>query len=695
MFASEEIKSTLNQIDKVRARGVGDHISLPQIVVCGDQSAGKSSVLEGITEIPFPRKDGLCTRFATEIILRHSPGDQKITATITPHVSRDESTAFALRAYRKELSGYDELPEVIEEAGKLMGLKGFTEDENAPPFALDVLRLEVIGRTGLHLTIVDLPGLVSGIDNDDKLVVEALVNSYLENSRTIILAVIIAGSDIETHTIMRAARQFDTEGVRTVGIITKPDLINEGTEDRVAAIVKNQAAIKLKLGYFVLKNPSPKDLETGMSPSERRIKELDFFHEPEWKSQHLKPDRVGIDALRKYLQLLLQQHIDRELPKVCYEISQLLDNAREELNALGQERPNLQAQRLFLTELSVAFRDLIQSATNGMYQAVNSDFFRTEKEGLLHNRLRARVHHANSKFANFMRTSAHKLEIKETSQDESIPVPTDENYPEEWVPKKMSRSKFDLWVLKTYRNARGLELGGNYGYMLLMELFHHQSSRWYSVALRHTKEIHKLICEFVGRALDELVKEDQVRSELHNLLKSLLQKSFKAASAELKAISEDEQFQPITYNHYFTDNVQKARQDGTKQILESAFNATTADWHNMHINNAPQDRDRLLTALQSNVEVDMDEQTCEEAKIALDAYYKVSMKTYVDNVCRQVIERHLISKLPTIFHPTSVVEMTDEEVERVAAEPTDRIEHRKELMGLVQMLSESLDDLES
>src|SRR3981081_1332087 len=79
-------KSThrLNQIDRVRANGVGDHISLPQLVVCGDQSAGKSSVLEGITGIPFPRQDGVCTKFATEIILRHNTEASRITATVIP-----------------------------------------------------------------------------------------------------------------------------------------------------------------------------------------------------------------------------------------------------------------------------------------------------------------------------------------------------------------------------------------------------------------------------------------------------------------------------------------------------------------------------------------------------------------------------------------------------------------------------------
>ena len=85
-------KSTrrLEQIAGLRVRGIGDHVDLPQLVVCGDQSAGKSSVLEGITGLPFPRQDGVCTKFATEIILQHSDGERVIVATVLPAASRLE-----------------------------------------------------------------------------------------------------------------------------------------------------------------------------------------------------------------------------------------------------------------------------------------------------------------------------------------------------------------------------------------------------------------------------------------------------------------------------------------------------------------------------------------------------------------------------------------------------------------------------
>lgn len=78
----------LQKIDKLFACGVGDYIALPQLVVVGDQSSGKSSVLEGLTNLPFPRDSGLCTRFATQITFRRAQ-ETNISVSIIP--SKDAS----------------------------------------------------------------------------------------------------------------------------------------------------------------------------------------------------------------------------------------------------------------------------------------------------------------------------------------------------------------------------------------------------------------------------------------------------------------------------------------------------------------------------------------------------------------------------------------------------------------------------
>lgn len=276
----QSIKSThrLNQIDKARANGVKDHIALSQLVVCGYQSADKSSFLEGVTGLPFPRQDGVCTKFATEIILRHTSAAQSITATIIPHVSRSGSSRETLHAFRQTLLNFRELPDTIVKAARLMSIRGIGESTSGPAFAADVLRVEVVNNTDLHLTIVNLSDLIAMVNEEQteenvKLVGNP-VDFYLKSSRIIILAVVQINNDIANQGIIQRSRLFNKADERTVGIITKPDLINEDTEGRIALLTKNQDNIKLKLEYFLLKNPSPSQLAIGMTPSQRKQEEI-------------------------------------------------------------------------------------------------------------------------------------------------------------------------------------------------------------------------------------------------------------------------------------------------------------------------------------------------------------------------------------------------------------------------------------
>ena len=423
-------KSThrLEQIAALRARGIGDHIDLPQLVVCGDQSAGKSSVLEGLTGVPFPRQDGLCTRFATEIILQHSACKLTIAATILPVSSRSESSKAALRAYRQQLDNFDELPTVIAEAGSLMGVKGFGDNKRDPAFAADVLRIEVSGPVGLHLTVVDLPGLISvpneeQTDNDIKRVHD-LVDFYVKNPRTIILAVVQAGNDIANQGIIQKSRCFDKLGHRTVGIITKPDLINQGTEKRIALLAKNLDTTKLKLGYFLVKNPTPTELSHGITFEQRQRNEIQYFTSSPWKEQALDMDRVGIVSLRSFLQLLLDRHIERELPKVREEIRRLVAKTEQEIGTLGDERSTIVDFRIYLSRLAMQFHSLTTSALNGNYDEEHSAFFEVRDTDSQSLRLRAVVHRLNSEFANSMRDNGQKKNLQEVRQKGSVETDT-------------------------------------------------------------------------------------------------------------------------------------------------------------------------------------------------------------------------------------------------------------------------------
>lgn len=429
-LSSPKSASRLEQIAALRARGIGNHVDLPQLVVSGDQSAGKSSVLEGLTGLPFPRQDGLCTRFATEILLHHDDREEmKIEASLIPGSARDQGSSQALTAYSRTLESFVDLPDVISDAGELMGVRGFGKVTTGPAFSGDLLKIRVSGPVGLHLSIVDLPGIIlvptEEQTEDDVDTVHHLIDQYLKNPRTIILAVVQAGNDIANQSVIRKSREFDVDGERTVGIITKPDLINEGSEKRIALLAKNWDTTKLKLGYFLLKNPSPSELESQSDAQDRESRELSFFQRSPWKEQNLDKERTGIGALRHFLQKLLDRHIEHELPRVREEIECLAASVEQKLHRLGAERTGLIEMRLFLSRLAMKFHNITAAALSGDYHDTDPDFFphsalSSEREV---NRLRAMVHKLNMEFSCTMREHGQKRKVLGQEYDEQDRAP--------------------------------------------------------------------------------------------------------------------------------------------------------------------------------------------------------------------------------------------------------------------------------
>ena len=159
----------------------------------------------------------------------------------------------------------------------------------------------------------------------------------------------------------------------------------------------------------------------------------------------------------------------------------------------------------------------------------------------------------------------------------------------------------------------------------MSDLFHVQASRWEIIAGKHVEAFSNAIEEFVKAALDHITQEAQVKAQLWDRSKLSLAKYRQAAEEELSRLCEDEKQQPITYNHYYSDNVQKARQDSTRNLVKKTMNEASAeDWNGkLHISNNSVDAEKLVASLQKRIIVDMDAQACTEALVGLSAYYKV------------------------------------------------------------------------
>jgi hypothetical protein len=171
-------------------------------------------------------------------------------------------------------------------------------------------------------------------------------------------------------------------------------------------------------------------------------------------------------------------------------------------------------------------------------------------------------------------------------------------------------------------------LPGNHNSALLAELFHEQSRRWASIAEAHVSAIREIISQWTEKAVKNVIREDEdgLRRAIGSILQDSLDNCEKLALEELNKLLEDERRSPLTYNHYYTDNIQKSRGDMQKAAVRNAINLTKAeDWNGkLHINNDTWGIERFVSAVESRIIVDMDEQACKEALTQLKAYYKVS-----------------------------------------------------------------------
>jgi hypothetical protein len=169
-------------------------------------------------------------------------------------------------------------------------------------------------------------------------------------------------------------------------------------------------------------------------------------------------------------------------------------------------------------------------------------------------------------------------------------------------------------------------LPGNYNHALVAELFHEQSSLWPTIAEDHVASVFDLVNHFIEKALNCAIAEETVRNEMLEAMQSKLELQRRAADEELQKLVDDERRHPITYNHYYTDNIQKARQEPLRQhLIETLASATTVDDYDggNHIAATELNDERLLAKLEQKIIANMDEQACAEASAGLKAYYKV------------------------------------------------------------------------
>ncbi|KAI5893730.1 Dynamin central region-domain-containing protein [Schizophyllum commune] len=361
-----EVVSIVNKLQDVFS-AVGSsasQIDLPQICVLGSQSSGKSSVLENIVGRDFlPRGTGIVTRRPLVLQLINRPAgknDAQVDTTADKAANADEWGEFLHLPGQKFYDFGKIRDEIVRDTEAKTG-------KNAG-ISPQPINLRIFSPNVVTLTLVDLPGLtkvpVGDQPKDIEKQIRDMVLKFISKPSCIILAVTAANTDLANSDGLKLAREVDPEGLRTIGVLTKIDLMDKGTD--VIDILAGRV-IPLRLGYVPVVNRGQKDIETGKAIAAALEYERQYFSShPSYAG---KESYCGTPYLARKLNTLLMQHIRATLPDIKMRISQQLQKFNAELASLGGPTADGNAGNIVLsviTEFTSEFRNAIDGITTDL-----------------------------------------------------------------------------------------------------------------------------------------------------------------------------------------------------------------------------------------------------------------------------------------------------------------------------------------
>jgi len=285
------------------------NLDLPQIAVVGGQSAGKSSVLENFVGRDFlPRGSGIVTRRPLILQLYNS---------------NEEYGEFLHKRNERFYDFPKILKEIEAETNRITG-----SNKNISPLPIN---LRIYSPNVLNLTLIDLPGLTKVPIGDQPADIEKqirdMVLNFINKPDTLILAVTAANQDLATSDALKLAREVDPEGIRTIGVLTKLDLMDQGTDAR--DILENRL-FPLRRGYIGVVNRSQREIDGKKDIRDALAKERNFFlSHPSYK--HLA-NKMGTAYLQEVLNQQLTNHIRDSLPKLRDKLQEKKIQLEKEVN---------------------------------------------------------------------------------------------------------------------------------------------------------------------------------------------------------------------------------------------------------------------------------------------------------------------------------------------------------------------------
>ncbi|ONH94422.1 hypothetical protein PRUPE_7G015300 [Prunus persica] len=344
---NDKIRPLLDAVDKLRNLMVMDEgIQLPTIVVVGDQSSGKSSVLESLAGISLPRGQGICTRVPLIMRLQHHSSPQ-------PELSLEYNGII-------DPTDEDNISDDIVKATNAIagGGKGIS---NTPLTLL-------VKKNGVpDLTMVDLPGItrvpVHGQPENIYDQIKDMIMDYIKPEESIILNVLSASVDFATCESIRMSQSVDKTGERTLAVVTKVDKAPEGLLEKVTG-----DDVNIGLGYVCVRN------RIGDETYEEALAIAHELFQTHSLLSKIDKSIVGIPVLAQKLVQIQANSIARNLPEIVKKINDKLNYCLSELNTMPKSLSSVaEAMTAFMQIIGMAKESLRKILLRGEFEEYLED----------------------------------------------------------------------------------------------------------------------------------------------------------------------------------------------------------------------------------------------------------------------------------------------------------------------------------
>ncbi|KAH8802678.1 P-loop containing nucleoside triphosphate hydrolase protein [Xylogone sp. PMI_703] len=701
-FGDEQTREELELIDDLQKLGLSQYIDLPQLVVVGDQSTGKSSILRAVTEIPFDVNEGMCTRFATEIHLKRTPPGQSTTVSVT--IKPDAKGSLERRRLLSEWQPQDIKNINILSAETMKSIFKQAEDaifgtssipvsgdlrEPTGRISNSVLRIDRSGPHETNFAIIDIPGLIR--DNgkmyrgqSEHNIIKKLVDRYLNNSKSLVVAVMDLNVDLERQGIREILATLPDAKSRVIGVATKCDLYAGASWG--FNLIRNddpKAESYLEEGWYGLRNRSQAEIKADISDTERDKLEDDFFAGRQWRD--LPQDKLGRHNLKKALIKMRNKHIKRSIPKLVNEIDRVLSVCLQNISALGPSRLTSNEQYVLLTKIATKYSRMSEGALRGHYWETTDLNMRARK--LIRDDLDALRSAMQEKGLLYpFRDEREDAKVLETNPD-----------PEVWQKRLLEIDTYE-WIQKAMKEYRAIEFDNEVNLDVRERLWLEQIANWPKISFAALRQAENTVSLVNGALFREACPDTDLRANIQKWLQDEFSRAVKDAELELQRLIDDEREAQLLTLHPWRSFRQ------TEIDKSRAFEFTTkmsARWARKELLEiepkiSKDDKIKLTFIMESLLRQEplLGVLTIHDS---LKAYSEVATYRFIDNVALQVIERHLLgAKGPLrIFTPEYVSQKlygkeNEELLSSIAGEKPEVRRQREELEAQKTSLEESM-----